>query len=224
MGLYNLKQHVNIQTHKQGNTLDWIMSKENSTTISGIDEGDYLSDHCAITWTHRVEKQPMEKIIHTSRDLESINEQNFASDLADRLPTPGTTDNLQTLYEKYTKAITSTLDQHAPQVTRKRTKRPTKSRYDEDAQRLKRQRRVAEKNWLRTKSDLDRKHYLHLDKIYKKHLYHKKKAHITNILDKSKNKLGALYNILRSFAKPKDNNPLPESTRKNYQMSLQTTF
>ena len=25
MGLYNLKQHVDIQTHKQGNTLDWIM-------------------------------------------------------------------------------------------------------------------------------------------------------------------------------------------------------
>ena len=66
----------------------------------------------------------MEKIIYTNRDLESIKEQNFASDLADRLPAPGTTDNLQTLYEKYTKAITSTLDQHAPEITQKRTKRP----------------------------------------------------------------------------------------------------
>ena len=131
--------------YKQGNTLDWIMSKENSTTISGIDEGDYLSDHCAITWTHRVEKQPMEKIIHTSRDLESINEQDFASDLADRLPTPGTTDNLQTLYEKYTKAITCTLDQHAPEVTWKRTKRPTKSWYDKDAQRLKKTKKSGRK-------------------------------------------------------------------------------
>ena len=42
------------------------------------------------------------------------------------------------------------------------------------------------------------------------HLYHKKKSRITNILDKSKNKRGALYKILRSFAKPKDNNPLPD--------------
>ena len=210
MSLYNLKQHVDIQTHKQGNTLDWIMSKENSITISGINEGDYLSDHCAITWTHKVEKQPMEKIIHTSRDLKSIKEQNFASDLADRLPTPSNTDDLQTLYEKYTKVITSTLDQHAPETTQKGTKGPTKSWYDKDAQRLKRQRRVAEKSWLRTISDLDRKHYLHLDKIYKMHLCHKKKSHITNILDKSKNKLGALYKILRSFAKPEDNNPLPD--------------
>ena len=93
MSLYNLKQHVDIQTHKQGNTLDWIMSKENSTTISGINEGDYLSDYCPITWTHKVEKHPMEKIIHTSRDLKSIKEQNFASDLEDRLPTPSDTDD-----------------------------------------------------------------------------------------------------------------------------------
>ena len=50
MSLYNLKQHVDIQTHKQGNTLDWIMSKEDSMTISGINEGDFLSDHCAIKW------------------------------------------------------------------------------------------------------------------------------------------------------------------------------
>ena len=69
---------------------------------------------------------------------------------------------------------------------------------------------MAEKSWLRTKSDLDRKHYLHLDKIYKTRLYHNKKPHITNILDKSKIKSGTLYKILRSFAKPEENNPLPD--------------
>ena len=72
MDLYNLKQHVLIKTHKQGNTLNWIISKENSTTISRIQEGDYLSDHCTITWTHKVEKQPVEKINHTSRNFKSI--------------------------------------------------------------------------------------------------------------------------------------------------------
>ena len=105
--------------------------------------------------------------------------------------------------------ITSTLDKHAPEITQKRTKRPTRSWYDKDAQRLKTQRRVAEKKLVKTKSDLDRKHYLHLDKIYKK-TYTTKESHITNILDKSKNKSEALYKILRSFAKPKDNNPLPD--------------
>ena len=66
------------------------------------------------------------------------------------------------------------------------------------------------KKLAKNKNDLDRKHYLHLDKIYKTHLYHKKKSHITNILDKSKNKSGTLYKILRSFAKWEDNNQLPD--------------
>ena len=61
---YNLKQHVFVQTHKQSNTLDWIISKENSTTVLTIQGGDYLSDHCTITWIHKVEKQQMEKIKH----------------------------------------------------------------------------------------------------------------------------------------------------------------
>ena len=56
----------------------------------------------------------------------------------------------------------------------------------------------------------DKKHYLHLDKVYKTHLYHNKKSHITNLLDNSKNRSGTLYKILRSFAQPEDNNPLPD--------------
>ena len=56
--------------------------------------GDYLSDHCAKTWTHKVEKQPVERIIQTSRDLKCINEQNFASDLAERLPKLNNIDSL----------------------------------------------------------------------------------------------------------------------------------
>ena len=58
------------------------------------------------------------------------------------------------------------------------------------------------KAWLKTRSDSDKKHYLHVDRVYKTHLYHNKKLHITNLLDKSKNKSGTLYKILRSFAKP----------------------
>ena len=69
MDIYNLKQHVPIQTHKQGNTLDWIISKENSNAISVIQEGDYLSDHCTKTQTCMIEKQQMEKINYMSTNL-----------------------------------------------------------------------------------------------------------------------------------------------------------
>ena len=56
---------------------------------------------------------------------------NIASDLAEKLAQLNDLDNLQTLNEGYKKAITSTLDQHAPEITKKRTKRQPKSWYDE---------------------------------------------------------------------------------------------
>ena len=71
---------------------------------------------------------------------------------------------------------------------------------------------MAEKAWLKTKSDSDKKH-VHLDRVYKTHLYHNKKSHIINLLDKNKNKSETLYKILRSFAKPEDNNPLPDISK-----------
>ena len=80
---------------------------------------------------------------------------------------------------------------------------------------MKRQRRMAEKIWLKTKSDSDKEHYLHLDRVYKTHLYHNKKSHITSLLDNSKNRSGMLYKILRSFAKQEDNNPLPNINKEN---------
>ena len=92
-----------------------------------MQEGDYMSDYCTVTWTHKVKKQPMEKINHTNRNLKSINEPNFVSDLAERLSHLNNIDDLQTLYEGYIKAIISTLDQHAPEITKKRTKRLPKS-------------------------------------------------------------------------------------------------
>ena len=84
--VYNLKQYVLIQIQKQYNTLHHI--KENPTAISRIQESDYLPDHCTIPWTHKVEKQHMEKINHYSTNLKSINNENFTSELAEKTHSP----------------------------------------------------------------------------------------------------------------------------------------
>ena len=52
----------------------------------------------------------MEKINHTIRNLKSINDSNFAPDLAERFSQLNNKDNLQTLYEGYIKAIISAVD------------------------------------------------------------------------------------------------------------------
>ena len=67
-----------------------------------------------------------------------------------------------------------------------------------------------QKIWLTTKRDSEKEHYRHIDRVYKGHLHHNKKSNITSLLDNSKNRLSTLCRILRSFAKPEDNNPLPD--------------
>ena len=66
------------------------------------------------------------------------------------------------------------------------------------------------KIWLKTKRDSDKEHYLHIDSVYKTHLYHNKKSYIPNLLDKHKNRSRMLYRIHSLFAKPEDTNPLPD--------------
>ena len=101
--------------------------------------------------------------ISTSRNFKCINDQNFVSDLPEKLSQLHNTDNLQTLCEEFIKAITSTLNQHAPEITRKRTKRQPKSWYDRDTQKLKRKQRITEEIWPKTKRNSDNENYLHIE-------------------------------------------------------------
>ena len=63
------------------------------------------------------------------------------------------------------------------------------------------------------KRESDKEHYRHIDRIYKTHLYYNKKSLINNLLDNSRNRSCSLYNILGSFAKPENNNYLPDISK-----------
>ena len=47
LDIYDLNQHINIQTHRWGNTLDWLISNS-PETIQDITSRDFLSDHSII--------------------------------------------------------------------------------------------------------------------------------------------------------------------------------
>ena len=68
---------------------------------------------------------------------------------------------------------------------------------------------MAEKRWIKSKQHLDLLDYEHINSIYKKHLHHFKKTHISSKLNDNKNKTRDLYKILKSLTKLKDENPMP---------------
>ena len=60
LDMYNLHQHINIQTHKLGNTLDWLISNS-PDTIHDITGKDFMSDHNIIEWKLQINRKVTEK-------------------------------------------------------------------------------------------------------------------------------------------------------------------
>ena len=75
--------------------------------------------------------------------------------------------NIEEMYGNYIKDITSIIEKHVPISKRKLKKKQHKSWFDEEALKLKIQRRKAENTWQKSKCESDKKQYLHTDKCYK---------------------------------------------------------
>ena len=70
---------------------------------------------------------------------------------------------------------------------------------------------MAEKRWIKSKQHQDLLDYKHINSVYKKHLHHSKKTHISSKLNDIKNKTRNFYKILKSLTKGKDENPMPHT-------------
>ena len=122
--MYDLHQHINIQTHKLGNTLDWLISNC-LDTIQDITGKDFMSDHNIIEWKFQINRKVTEKREITRRDLSKVNEESFMSDLKNNLDV-NSKKTLQQNYNNYRDAIKKTIEKHAPLKTKTKSKKRTK--------------------------------------------------------------------------------------------------
>ena len=84
--------------------------------------------------------------------------------------------------------------------------------FDHDAKKLKLQRRMAEKCWLKSRTTADRTHYMHINKCYLRHLYESKKHYINTQLESSNNKSQMFFKIFQQLTKGQQYNPLQDSS------------
>ena len=143
---FNLVQEIEFPMHKAGNALDWIIHKEELNCIQNLTKLEFLSDHCIIEWTMRKAPLISEKIEKQSKNLKNINTEQFKKDLKNKLGNMQKNVNIEEMYGNYIKTITSNIEEHAPTSRRKHIKKKHKSWFDEEALKLKVQRRRAEKS------------------------------------------------------------------------------
>ena len=60
--LYNLKQHVASPTHKQGNTIDWVMNVKKSEEFLDLHTNEFLTNLCTIEWLFNIKRPNTVKI------------------------------------------------------------------------------------------------------------------------------------------------------------------
>ena len=117
-----------------------------------------MSDHNIIEWKLQINWKVTEKREITRRDLSKVNEESFMRDLKNKLDV-NSKKTLQQNYNNYSDAIKKTIEKHAPLKTKTKTKKEQNPWFDQDAQRLKTQRRLAEKRWMKSKHHVDLKEY-----------------------------------------------------------------
>ena len=147
----------------------------NKNCIYNLTKLESLSDHCIMGWTIKKIPSQSVKIEKQSRNLKNINTVQFKIDLKNKLEIMQQNVSTEEMYGNYINDITSITEKHAPITRRKLTKKQHELWFDEEALKLKIQRRKAEKIGKKVKVRYTKKQYQMADKCYKHHLHHTKK-------------------------------------------------
>ena len=121
-----LQQDVDVPTHKSGHTLDLIITRCGDSLLSTNPIADCLfSDHFTVIRSDLIIKKLSLTIKEISyRKTKSIDIQSFKNDLQKSALCQHTPDSLDELVNLYNTTLSSTLDAHAPVITKTIRSRP----------------------------------------------------------------------------------------------------
>ena len=143
---FNLKQHVWAPTHRSGNTLDLVITRNDESTARDFDVFDpVISDHYVVSCSLVQLKKAFEPKEVNYRKLKSIDLPELRDDISDS-PLISTVDeaghDLESMLTLYNTSLIGLLEKHAPLITRNITIRPSAPWYTEDIREEKQKRRA----------------------------------------------------------------------------------
>ena len=213
MNSFNLKQHVTIPTHKSGNTLDFIITKaESSLTLTAPRSEDFLSDHCFITSVLNFVKPTLQKKEIEFRSIKKLDAEKFAKDTENLVMLLNDIKDLQELSDSLDEGLRKILDKHAPVKRRSITVRDKVPWFDETASNLKSQKRASERRWRKDPSDQNWTMYKKVKTDYNHYLKSQKETYVNDEIKACEGDTRKLFSIVNSFTGVSVENPLPEAS------------
>ncbi len=211
-GSYGFKQVVCQPTHTSGGTIDLIFDNSNlilSSNVQILSDCNF-SDHFPILCSTRNFdtnlKQP--KIIHT-RSLKSIDKEELALDLYDQVSHFDIKDSFPDSCQEFFTCTAKVLDEHAPLTCKTISVVPRAPWFDSEYKDQRKLRRKAEK-----KKHKSLQHKILFEELRAKttEMANKKKQqYYSNMLEKNKDNVKAIYSIVNKELDRKQPLPLPVS-------------
>ncbi len=208
---FDLVQHVSGPTHKDGGTLDLVITR---STEKDIISNLYvtlpiISDHSAIHFKLSCAKPAFMKKTVTYRNLKSIDPQAFNQDILSSTLYTSRETSLAGLVEQYNGTISQLLDKYAPVKTRVVTIRPKAVWYTQDISAAKRKRRQLERKAKRTFLSCDVDAHDMQCHVVKDMIYQSKLSYYSNKITEHATDQKALFNVVGTLLHKKEKAPLP---------------
>ena len=160
---FDLKQHVQEATHKLGNTIDLVISRNRDNIVESVrvlPQLNFISDHHPVSCILNVAVLDSKEKQITRRQLRGLDTTSFANDLKRLLKIqPQAVTDANALYGNYHTCANLVFDIHAPFKTKSVKIRKPSPWYNNDIHALRQKRRRLERRWCKTKTSEDYEAY-----------------------------------------------------------------
>ncbi len=205
LGLY---QHVDFPTHKEGHTLDLLITRSGDDFVPlSLHPGYFISDHCFVNSILDFPKPNVRVKDVSFRSYKSLDMDAFKEDLSDICDALMDIDDPNVIVHEYNRLLSQCLDTHVPIQHKTAVSRPKVPWWSDTLQDLKCQRRKAERMWRDKKAEHGV--FKTAKNAFVSKLFTSKVDYWSNqVMDASGNQK-KLFSIIKSLSDQTVENPLP---------------
>ena len=208
---FGLKQHVSGPTHRTGHTLDIVLTRDRDSLAPIVSSQDHcFVDHfpvfCDLSLT--TEYSRLQEV--TYRKIKAINAGCFIRDVsASVLCSTSATTDIDADVALYNNTLSTIVNMHAPEKTRKIPARPQPGWYNEDIRVAKPSRRQAERLWRKTRLTVHHGMFREKCKLVCAQIQEAKKQYYLALITDSKNDARKLFGIVNNLLGRRKETVLP---------------
>ncbi len=208
---FNLIQHVNEPTHKDGHTLDLIITRPGNF-ITNLTVDSLISDHFSVLCHLPLPRPPQEKKEFSYRKYSSIDMVSFQSDLVKAVEETVLIENVDSLVSEFSDKIKTIVNNHAPLLKKSVIVRPNCPWMTEDIRSEKQIKRQTERKWRSSKTGSNLKAYQDQKNKVNCLLQDAHTQYFSEIVVKNSSNPRGLFKVVNSLMGKKTDNPLPPHT------------